>query len=345
MRAAVLLAPIRISLCLVAGAGLPACMHTSGRPLSVDLLQEPSSAPWVVKELLELEAQYDAATQDPTQRRLRNRFARKMLALTDKNYNGFLDDLVRQRKAFDATSDITAISLDTASVLFTPATTKSILAGLSGLTTAGKTAVNKVYFYEQTLPVMISQMSADRQRVLADIQEGLTLDVTQYPLLRLLSDLQRYYLAGTIDGALQSVQRQAARTAEDAEERILALVREDVKAAESRRTAALTLIRQEAGFDALRVSIGEWWARLSEDAQLEQLDVIRAWAAEHGVGAPTLVRRDEAGNVLHDEDGKELPNRSGLGAFLDSLEATRQKDQLLLADIARNAAGLELPKP
>lgn len=222
--------------------------HLAGRPKRIQLVENKEPTRFE-QELIDLENDYDEPeTNTKTRRNIRDKYSRKMIAVIDKRYNDFLDDLVIQRKGFDASADITAISLDAASVLFTPVTTKSILAGLSAVTTSGKTAINKVYFYEQTLPVLITQMESNRQAVLADIMEGLATNDNIYPLHHAVRDLNRYFAAGTIDGALVEIQKQAAKKADDAQMRIRQEVKDKLEAVRAREKSALINMVDEASF-------------------------------------------------------------------------------------------------
>ena len=318
-----------LSLALQAGCG----KHLAGRPQRIRLIENEKPTA-LEQSLMRLEKEYDRLAADAAARQnVRDQYVRKMIAGIDGRYHDFLDDLVTQRKGFDASADITAIGLDTASVLFRPATTKSILAGLSALTTAGKTAINKVYFYEQTLPVLISQMESDRQAVLADITEGLNASVQVYPLRQAVQDLNRYYFAGTIDGALAEIQKQAARKSEQAQERIRREVEDQLRANAARRDQALAYIVNDTAFRQVRSAIGQWWEGLDEESRGEQLDVIASWATARGVSLEGL-RDPDTGTELH-------PDR--LKAWLDALDYS-ESHRLLLTDIAQNVEGLVLPQ-
>lgn len=309
--------------------------HLAGRPSRIQLVENEDPTPFETK-LIALEAEYDKRETDADDRQnIRDQYSRKIMAVIDKRYNDFLDDLVTQRKGFDASSDIMAISLDTASVLFTPATTKSILAGLSALTTAGKTAINKVYFYEQTLPVLITQMNSDRQSVLADIMEGLASDDKTYPLRHARRDLTRYFAAGTIDGALAEIQMQAAKKADDAQTRIRHEVDEALKVASERRKRALERMVDESSFMEMRVKISKWWCELDNEKRGQHAGVIPAWATEHGVPL-----NDE---WLTEKGGEKVLDPKHMGSMLDSLKYS-EANRLFLADIVRNAIGIEVPQ-
>jgi len=309
--------------------------HLAGRPKRIQLVENEKPNKFE-NELIDLEAEYDKSQTDVVKRRnIRDQYSRKMIAVIDKRYHDFLDDMVTQRKGFDASADIMAISLDTASVLFTPATTKSILAGLSALTTASKTAINKVYFYEQALPVLITQMESDRQSVLADIMEGLATDDDIYPLHHAIRDLNRYFAAGTIDGALAEIQKQAAKKAETAQMRIRLEVDDELKAGRARRAIALEAMDDEVSFMKMRTAIITWWDNLEDEVKRIQTNVIAQWATKRNV--PTeepLVTKSESGEiVLH-------PDR--LEKLLKSLNYN-ENNRLFLADIVRNAA-IEVPE-
>jgi hypothetical protein len=192
--------------------------HIAGRPIRPQYFEDVSAydQPAVFKAL---EEAYENATASETEKqRARDKYVRWALRVFDARYQAFLDDLAKTRKGFDAGADIVAIALGTASVLFTPVDTKSILAGLAVATTGSKIAINKAYFYEQTLPVIIQQMESDRQVVLADIQGGIRQPPDRYRLEDALRDLTRYYNAGTIDGALIAIQQHAAEGKKAAEE-------------------------------------------------------------------------------------------------------------------------------
>ncbi len=310
--------------------------HLAGRPKRIQLVENEKPTLFEQK-LIDLEAEYDKP-QTNSQRRqnIRDQYSRKMIAVIDKRYNDFLDDLVTKRKGFDASADITAISLDTASVLFTPVTTKSILAGLSALTTSGKTSINKAYFYEQTLPVLITQMESNRQSVLADIMEGLAADDDIYPLHHVVRDLNRYFAAGTIDGALVEIQKQAAKKADDAQVRIRKEIDYQLKAGRARREVALKIMVDEISFMKMRATISLWWGALDNKKQGEQAGAITRWANEHGVSLAEQWLTELA-------PGRNVLDPNSLESMLDSLKYS-ETNRLFLADIVRNAIGIKLPE-
>jgi hypothetical protein len=197
--------------------------HWAGRPERPAYLRDVSD--YDSKDHFKtLEGEYEAdGASEEGKRAARDKYVRHGLRVLDSKYCKFLDDLIYDRKGFDSSADILAIGLDTASVLFAPATTKSILAGAAAVTTGSKVTIDKTYFYDQALPGLVHQMEADRQSVLADIMISLDKPTSSYRLDDALRDLGRYYHAGTIDGALVAIQRRAAKQQEEAETRLDAI--------------------------------------------------------------------------------------------------------------------------
>ncbi|MCG8624915.1 MAG: CotH kinase family protein, partial [Proteobacteria bacterium] len=93
---------------------------------------------------------------------------------------------------------------------FNPESTKTILSLVSGGVTSTKVAINKNYFYEQTLLALVQQMKAERRKVAIDLIKGTSQTIAQYPLAAAIHDLQRYHFAGRIEGAIAGIQKDAA---------------------------------------------------------------------------------------------------------------------------------------
>ncbi|MDC0886985.1 hypothetical protein OAS19_04260 [Altererythrobacter sp.] len=81
--------------------------------------------------------------------------------------------------------------------------------------------LDKDLFYEQTLPALINLMEADRSRVRTSILEKLKADTGStaitYGMAEAMSDISRYEDAASIEKAVASLVRQAAKEALDAE--------------------------------------------------------------------------------------------------------------------------------
>lgn len=153
--------------------------------------------------------------------RERNKVIDGFLVLTDLHYASFVKGFSSRRKDFDTTADVAVLGLSGAGAVLDPSSTTRILAAISGGITGTKATVEKNYFYEKTIPVLIASMNARREETLTAILNGRKENDDAYPLARAWADLSRYYFAGTFDGALQTIQtdsgkRQAAAEKENA---------------------------------------------------------------------------------------------------------------------------------
>lgn len=173
----------------------------------------------------------DDQSTSADRKKLRNELASKLLVAYDENYGRFLNDLTAYKKRIDAGGDIIATSLSIAATVVSPVSTTNVLAGLAGGVTASKVAFNKAYFYEQTLPVIINQMNADRQAILSQVLPKLEQSVEVYDLNAMIRDMDLYYYAGTIEGALVNIQEEASRKSKEAKENVKQYTEARIKAA------------------------------------------------------------------------------------------------------------------
>jgi hypothetical protein len=95
-----------------------------------------------------------------------------------------------------------------------------ILSGVAAGLQASQAPVNEHVFYEKTMPVLFGQMEASRKVVKARILTGLSQPISEYPLPRALVDLEDYYLAGSIPGALINIAAASGESNKKAEQEI-----------------------------------------------------------------------------------------------------------------------------
>ena len=140
----------------------------------------------------------------------RNRFATGRLVQIDLRYLLFIKTLTADKQQLDSATDIASLTLNLAGTLVGGARAKTNLAataaGLGGI----KTTIDKDFYYEKSIEALVATMNAKRKDVLVGILTGLVAPVDQYPFERMLTDLQQYYLAGTLNGAIQFINVQAA---------------------------------------------------------------------------------------------------------------------------------------
>lgn len=157
--------------------------------------------------------------QKPTEekKRLRDDIVNARLLAYDIYFATFLEELRKEGIGYGTATDWTVIALNSAGGLVGTKALSVTAAGLMG----AKASFDKNAYYEKTMPVLIAQMVAHRKEVLRDIQKGLAFSLDEYPLNRALIDLEEYYNAGTIPGALTEIAKTAGEAAKKAEKEII----------------------------------------------------------------------------------------------------------------------------
>ncbi len=159
---------------------------------------------------------YDMPKNERTPNK-RNEFISQRLTLINIQYIKFIRRFAVEKAQLDTAADMLIVGVNLAGTLVGAASTKGILAAISGGTSATRTSINKNFFHEKTVPVLVTAMNAERKQALIPIMEGLKKSLDDYPFARALSDLHIYYQAGTFIGALQAIQKDAGAKEEEAD--------------------------------------------------------------------------------------------------------------------------------
>jgi hypothetical protein len=219
------------------------CSNLAGRPrpwIELDAVERRLNASTVVKAAepgtpgaaaassnepksnapLEIVAAYMAAdeTSDPGKKELRNRYLVSSMLLIDAEYDRFVIRQGAVRKGGDTFAQTTAATLAAASAAFSPEVTKTALSLIAASVIAANTAINKNYFYEQTFPMLLKQMEADRTEALLSILRNHVKTDAEYPLIAAHRDLRALYGAGTFENAFARLDQAASRNKEQADE-------------------------------------------------------------------------------------------------------------------------------
>lgn len=155
---------------------------------------------------------YNSETDESRRKAIRNEIVYNRLLAYDLQFSVFQEALYQEGILSNLSLDILGVGVGAAGGVVTTATTSRILSALSGGIAGSKTAINKNLYYERTLPALLSLMIANREKIKAVIFEGLQQEDTIYPLGHALADLERYYIAGSIPGAIASVNEEAGKT-------------------------------------------------------------------------------------------------------------------------------------
>lgn len=150
----------------------------------------------------------------------RNKFISSRLVLINIEYIKYIKDLSAEESQIHAATDILVLSLDIAATAFTPLTTKTALSALSAGIGGARLSIDDNFYHKKTVPVLISSMNAERKVILLKIIQGISRNLNGYPFEQALSDVNEYYLSGTIQGALNAIQRDSGVKENNAEKEI-----------------------------------------------------------------------------------------------------------------------------
>jgi hypothetical protein len=150
----------------------------------------------------------------------RNEIIAARMREVDSYYYAFEASLIRERQELGFVSSIVSLGLTGAIPLAASLGTKSALGAASTFVQGGTKAFSDEVLFQKTVQVLATQMRAHRALVASDIIKRMrSLDIDAYPLSMALGDLDEYYAAGTIAGALIEIQKTvgaASSSAEDA---------------------------------------------------------------------------------------------------------------------------------
>jgi hypothetical protein len=163
----------------------------------------------------------------------RNQILTELIGLIDDNYSSFEERYYGSDALVNFGGDVVNLGLTGVSSVTGSAHLKSVLSAIATGTTGIKTSYEKNFFDEQTRAAVVQQMRASRATQLAALQDQNHMKapvvcpvagcptvggsaVTPYSLETGLSDIQQYYEAGTIIGALQAIATSAGKAQDTA---------------------------------------------------------------------------------------------------------------------------------
>jgi hypothetical protein len=235
---------LRLLLLLVAVLGLGGCQTMRGGgapPPAFDIEDDMKALAAEFSTATSVSNYYTAIPENRVNSR--NRFISGRLVQIDLQYIQFIRALTSDKQRLDTAADLANLSLGLAGTLVGGVRAKTNLAAaVTGLNGA-KATVDKQYYYEKSMDALVGTMNARRKEVLVGILDGLaTKNVDEYPFEVALTDLNEYYMAGTLNGALRFINAESATKEKQSDERIrarLTKTTEDIVDAIGRLTDAL----------------------------------------------------------------------------------------------------------
>jgi hypothetical protein len=152
---------------------------------------------------------YRGATSSPLKSR-RNQIVNELLFLINDYYSAYELSWYATATGHSFLSDLTTLGLDTATAAVGGAELKTMLAAISTGVGGQKIAVQRDFFQNQNIALIIKNMRAARADVLVKIRAKTPKSTDEYPLEDALLDLQEYFAAGTVIGGIQHADDTAA---------------------------------------------------------------------------------------------------------------------------------------
>jgi hypothetical protein len=238
----------------------------------------------------------------------RNKIINDLLFLINDYYSAYELSWYATAVGHGFLSDITTLGLDTAATATGTATVKTMLTAISTGVGGQKIAVQRDFFQNQNIALIIKNMRAGRGEVLSKIRSQTSKDVDEYSLEDALLDLQEYFLAGTVIGGIQHADDTAAL------QKIVA----DEAAAQGERVSKLTTARTSQTTEETATSIKREKSKLFEKLRTVSSPEVADAAAALGISTT------ESGQQLSDSQLRaRLRLKIASGASLSELESIR----------------------
>jgi hypothetical protein len=232
----------------------------------------------------------------------------RILAI-DLHFAKFQQDLVREDFMGRVASRWAVLGLTGAIATSPGASASAILGGISSGITGAWETIDQKTFIKETIPVLLAKMVALRKEALVNIMTGLKQDVEAYPLNQALIDVENYYRAGTITGALIGIAETAGAAAKKADEEIKKLTPLPKEKIEQKRalTKAIGTLKEANKADlekihkAIRMLKPEITPDASFDKAIQQLQdcVDEKASTSQGIEDVTKVFKDVG--IIHDK--------------------------------------------
>jgi hypothetical protein len=146
----------------------------------------------------------------------RNKIAYNFMGEIDYVYGRYVGNLFTAKATEALLGDFESLGLTAASAISLVARTKTILASLATGVAGVNLSADKNFFGQQAFQALAIAMQARRDQARATILTNLQSSVIDYPLAAVRENLVSYFYAGTLPGALQEIQEEAAKSSDDA---------------------------------------------------------------------------------------------------------------------------------
>lgn len=190
-------------------------------PIPATVLSNPYiadlSSPTLLKD-------YEAIPNGPLKMARRNAILYEYIWLINSNYDVYESGFFSGQAFLNTAGDLVAIGLDAGAAVTGTAAMKSILAVISGSVIGVRASYQKNFFDQASREAIVKAMRASRLTELVAIEQGMASDANiGYSLEQGLLDVEAYYNAGTIVGALETISEASTTQAINAKQALRTL--------------------------------------------------------------------------------------------------------------------------
>ena len=161
------------------------------------------STPTLIKD-------FNGMPDGPAKIARRNEIVWEIVYLTDSSYRTYEANFFSGQAYVGTAGDIAVLSLDAVAAVTGTAHLKAVLAAISGGVTGARASYQKNFYDQASRDSIVQTMRANRLAQLAVIQQGMRTGAN-YTIEQVLLDATDYYDAGTVIGALITINTSASQ--------------------------------------------------------------------------------------------------------------------------------------
>lgn len=164
----------------------------------------------------QIEAKVITTCLDSPTQTCRNKIITARMYATDIRFSEFEETLFRETRKGGFGATLGTLGLTSAAAVSSGGASQ-VLSGIAAFIIGGREAFQKEVLAERTVIAIHTAMRAKRAQVAIRLRSGLGQQLAEYPLALGLGDLNEYYNAGTVLGALVGITETVGATAQKAE--------------------------------------------------------------------------------------------------------------------------------
>jgi hypothetical protein len=262
-----------IGVSLVSLAALTGCSSLEGYARHPDTLASITAKRDAYFGSTTLETQYYASNTDAvTRRRLRDQIVYGRMDVIDFDFDNLERELNSAGNGVSLGGDLAVLIANGIGSVTGGKQTKAALNAVSGGIVGAQGAINKDLYYQRTLPALLNQMEANRDKVKATILSGLKKPDDSYPLGAAQLDLRQLVRAGSIPASVGEITEKAT-TDKQASERLVERARTGIYVSTPASERLDAWLAPNGIPDSKRMATFQDWLNAQPETFLRQLPI------------------------------------------------------------------------